>query len=79
MRPPINDADRITLSGILDAARNGDSMTLTEYEMDVLERIRAFLARPTSSTVFDIVKSKNLRPEETHAVEQTIIALWVKA
>ncbi len=64
MRPPIKDADRITLSGILDAARNGDSLTLTEYEMDSLERIRDFLARPTSNTVFDIVKSKNLIKQE---------------
>ena len=35
-------------------------------------------ARPTPRDIDDIVKSQNLVPSETHAVERTVAALWGK-
>jgi len=75
MRAPFNSEDLDTLQSLLNDAENGLAL-LDDDEFDALERIKAFLDRPTPHEIDEIVNAKNLRPDETHAVEQTVNALW---
>jgi hypothetical protein len=68
------------------AERHGFDLSLAKMDDDVHQEMRKDLARiigaafdharPTPRDIDEIVRAKNLRPDETHAVEQTVNALW---
>lgn len=75
MRAPFDSDDLDTLQSLLNDAENG-LVLLDDDEVAALKRIQAFLNRPTPHDIDEIVNAKNLRPDETHTVEQTVNALW---
>ena len=77
MRQPLNSQDVHTLHVLLESAATGYP-ALFEPERLALKRVAAFLERPTPREIDEIVKSQNLVPSETHAVERTVNALWGK-
>jgi hypothetical protein len=74
MRPPLNSDDAGMLARYLEEGKNGLSLA----EVKAFERVLAFLERPTPRDIDEIAESMNLRDDETHAVEQTVRALWGK-
>lgn len=72
MRQHLDSQDVHTLRLVVEAVQKG----LLQSEAETIERIMAFLERPTPRDIDEIVHTKNLRSDETHAVEQTVNALW---
>lgn len=72
MRTPLDQQDIHTLRLVVEAVRKG----LLKSEAEAIHRIMAFLECPTAQDIDEIVQRKHLRADETHAVEQTIRALW---
>jgi hypothetical protein len=71
-REPLRQSDVDMLRTVVAHVEKG----LLGTEREAIDRIMAFLERPTPRDIDAIVSEKNLRPEETHAVERTVKALW---